>query len=150
MTAASLFASPFTESRPRVRMTHVELTEELERLRAEIARLRAGEEPLEVGQRMTTGGHLLWLLGESPAEMRVRLAADLFAARQAADSCFASDHGRALRRFRLRTEQLEGRLQHARREAQRMAEVSNGAGRGVALSLSWLLAEHDVTAPVVL
>ncbi|MFD3815187.1 hypothetical protein ACFWRZ_08975 [Streptomyces rubiginosohelvolus] len=149
MATASMFASPFAESRPRVRRTNEELTEEMNRLRAEIVRLRAGEEPLEVGQRMTTGGHLLWLLGESPAEMRARLAADLLAARQAADSCFASDHVRALRRSRRRTEQLERRLQHAQREAQRMAEVSNGAGRGVALSLSWLLAEHDVV-PVAL
>lgn len=136
-------AAPLSAARPRVRRTHDELTEELERLRGEIERLRAGEEPAEVGQPLTTGGHLLWVLSESTAEMRIRMATDLLSSSRCAHACFEGDHTRSVRRLRQRNERLEGRLQHAQREARRMADVSTGAGRGVALSLSWVLADHD-------
>ncbi|MFD7764138.1 hypothetical protein [Streptomyces microflavus] len=138
-------AAPLSETRPRVRRTHDELTGELELLRGEIERLRAGEEPAEVGQPLTTGGHLLWVLGESTAEMRTRIAAELLGARGEAHACSEGAHTQSIRRLRQRNQQLEERLHHARQEAHRMAEVSTGAGRGVALSLSWVLAYNDTT-----
>lgn len=139
----TLTATPFAEFRPPARKTYEELTAELERLRSEVARLRAGEEPAEIGQQLTTSGHLLWVLGESTPAMRAQLAANLLDCQKTAHACFEGDHERTLRRYRQRNERLEGRLLHAQKEARRMANVSSGAGRGVAMSLSWVLADHS-------
>jgi hypothetical protein len=117
-----------------------ELLAENARLRDEVARLRAGEEPAELHQPVTTGGHLLWALNHSSPDVRLSMAAGLVGAMRHSHVCFEAGHDGQLRHYRQRVDLLEDVLRSASEEARRLSEVSDGAGRGVALTMGFVLA----------
>ncbi|MFD9248311.1 hypothetical protein [Streptomyces bottropensis] len=117
------------------------LLAENERLRAEVARLRAGEEPAELHQPVTTGGHLLWALNSSSPEVRLMMANGLVGAMRHSHECFEAGHKSRLRYDGERLTRLEGALRAASDEARRLSEVSDGAGRSVALTIGFVLAQ---------
>ncbi|MEV0487292.1 hypothetical protein AB0I69_42670 [Streptomyces sp. NPDC050508] len=120
-----------------------DLEAENERLRAEIARLRAGEEPAETHQPPTTGGHVLWMLNNSTPETRVALAKSLLSAAKSGNACFEANHANHLRFYSERSSRLEATVRAGAEEARRLSEVSDGAGRGVALTIGFVLTQGD-------
>ncbi|MGA5411633.1 hypothetical protein ACPCSC_30800 [Streptomyces lavendulocolor] len=120
-----------------------QLLAENERLRAEVARLRAGEEPAELHQPVTAGGHLLWALNHSSPEVRLTMAGALLSAMRHSNDCFEGDHDTRLRLYKDRVARLEGALRAASEEASRLSEVSDGAGRGVALTIGFVLTQRS-------
>ncbi|MET9528188.1 hypothetical protein [Streptomyces coeruleorubidus] len=121
-----------------------ELLAENARLRDEVRRLRAGEEPAELHEPITTGGHLLWALNYSSPEVRLRMARGLVGAMRDAQACFEQDHENRLRFVGQRAARFETVVRNATEEAHRLSEVSDGAGRGVALTIGLVLAQGAV------
>jgi hypothetical protein len=111
------------------------------RLRAEVARLRAGEEPAELHQPVTTGGHLLWALNCSSPEVRLSMATGLVSTMRHSNVCFEANHEGHLQHYKQRVTRLEDALRSASDEARRLSEVSDGAGRSVALTIGFVLAQ---------
>jgi hypothetical protein len=116
-----------------------ELVAELEALRAEVARLRAGEEPVAPHDPLSTGGHLLWVLGHATAEMRNSLATLLIRSVQAASRCSEEDHTTRIQIFQHRADAYGSTLEHARAETERLDRTSGPEGRAVAMSLRYAL-----------
>lgn len=125
----------------RVRRDREALLAENARLRNEVARLRAGEEPAEPHQPVTTGGHLLWMLNHSAAEVRLSLATGLMAGARHSGVCFEGAHESRLRAGEEQQARMAAALRTAIEEARRLSEVSDGCGRGVALTLGFVLAQ---------
>jgi hypothetical protein len=121
------------------RRTRRELTAELDLLRAEVARLRAGEEPCGPHDPMTTGGHLLWVLGHATADMRMQLAGLLVRSMAAASMCAELDHANTVAYLRNRLEALSTSYGHAQAEAARLDRTSGPEGRAVAMALTYAL-----------
>jgi hypothetical protein len=121
------------------RKTRKELAAEVELLRAEVARLRAGETPVDPHDPLTTGGHLLWVLGHATADMRVQLANHLVTSMTAAHLCFELDHDNTVAFLRHRMETLDASHAHAREEAARLDRTSGPEGRAVAMALTYAL-----------
>jgi hypothetical protein len=115
------------------------LRAEVARLRAEVARLRAGEEPVAPHDPLSTGGHLLWVLGHATAEMRNSLATLLIRSVQAASRCSEEDHTTRIQIFQHRADAYGSTLEHARAETERLDRTSGPEGRAVAMSLRYAL-----------
>ncbi|MGC4950975.1 hypothetical protein ACLQ2N_32885 [Streptomyces sp. DT224] len=109
------------------------------RLRDEVARLREGEEPADLHEPVTAGGHLLWMLNHSTAAVRLDLANGLMQAMRHSNACLESHHEGRLQRDAARLTRAESILHHAVQEARRLAVVSDGTGRGVALTMEFVL-----------
>jgi hypothetical protein len=121
------------------RKTRKELTAEVEALRAEVARLRAGEEPVDPHDPMTTGGHLLWVLGHATPEMREQLASLLVRSMTAAQMCAELNHANTVTFLRDRLELTSRAVKHAKEEAARLDRTSGPEGRAVAMALTYAL-----------
>ncbi|MFJ5142982.1 hypothetical protein [Streptomyces sp. NPDC088707] len=125
-----------------VRRSPAELEAENALLRAEVKRLRAGEVPCDPFQPLSTGGNLLWVLGNSSADIRRDIAQSAVRAMEMAEHCAVQGHDVTLRSLRARTAHLEEVVERTRAEAKRLAAVSDGTGRGVALTLGFVLAQN--------
>ncbi|MFF0754477.1 hypothetical protein [Streptomyces sp. NPDC004267] len=123
------------------RRSPAELEAENALLRSEVARLRAGEEPCDLFQVMSTGAHLLWILGNSSADVRQQIAGAAVRAMETADRCVTLDHDNNVRFHRMRNARLEHVVEDTRAEARRLAAVSDGTGRGVAMALMLRLSQ---------
>jgi hypothetical protein len=136
-------ADPDPDTQPR--KSRSELVAEIEALRAEVARLRAGEEPVAPHDPLTTGGHLLWVLGHSTAEMRQQLATLLVRSVAAAGRCAEQDHDTRLEFAQRRADTLGATVQHVRAEVERLDRTSGPEGRAVAMAVTYALlpAEHQ-------
>lgn len=121
------------------RKSRSELVAEVKALRAEVARLRSGEEPVAPHHAMTTGGHLLWVLGHVTAEMRNNLASILIRSMSAANRCAEEDHATRLGIHRQRLEVYRQAVEHARAEAKRLDQTSGPEGRAVAMAITYAL-----------
>lgn len=121
------------------RKTRRELAAEVELLRAEVARLRAGEEPVDPHDPLTTGGHLLWILGHATADMRMQLASVLVRSMAAAQMCAELDHANTVAFLRHRLEAVSASYAHAKEEAARLDRTSGPEGRAVAMALTYAL-----------
>ncbi|MER6230938.1 hypothetical protein ACFUC2_04950 [[Kitasatospora] papulosa] len=128
--------------------SRAELEAENARLRNEVTRLRAGEEPADVFQPITTGGQFLWVLGHANPDVRQRLADQAVRALEESARCVVGDHEPLIRYLRTRNARLQGVVDAVREEAQTHAQTSSGAGRGVALAIGFRLAQSN--AQVVL
>ncbi|MEU5181212.1 hypothetical protein AB0G49_14280 [Streptomyces longwoodensis] len=124
---------------PAPDVTADELRAEVERLRGEVSRLRAGEEPVGPHEPITTGGHLLWVLGHVSAEMRQRLAGLLVRSTQTASVCAEADHERTISMLRQRTDAYAKTIEHSRTEADRLQRTGGPDARAVAMALTYAL-----------
>lgn len=115
------------------------LEAEVERLRAEVARLRAGEEPVPPHATLETGGHLLWVLGHSPSEVRERLAAGVVHTLNTTHRCYMEDHTFRIAQYEHQNNTYRSALEHAREEAARLERRSGPEGRAVALAMTYAL-----------
>jgi hypothetical protein len=119
--------------------TRKQLAAEVEALRAEVARLRAGEEPVAPHDPLTTGGHLLWVLGHANADMRQRLADICVRSLKAAGVCAEANHETTIAVLRHRLSGHANAAQLARTEAERLDRTSGPEGRAVAMALTYAL-----------
>ncbi|MGW0562870.1 hypothetical protein ACWDZ4_20180 [Streptomyces sp. NPDC003016] len=115
------------------------LEREVRALRAEVARLRAGEEPVSPHAALETGGHLLWVLGHTAAEIRQKLAAGVVHMMGTADRCHMEQHVFRISEYKHQAETYRRAMEHAREEAARLERVSGAEGRAVALSMAYAL-----------
>lgn len=113
------------------------------RLRDEVTRLRAGEEPADLCQPITTGGHLLWMLNNSAPDVRVSIASGLLRSMEQANMCCEAGHETKLLHQEQHVTRLEATLQRARDEVRRLTEISDGAGRGVALTIGFAMRQDS-------
>lgn len=127
------------DGEPMPGKSRTELVAEVETLRAEVARLRAGEEPIAPYEPMTTGGHLLWVLGHAPAPMRARLADRLVHAMRTASECGELNHTGAAAHHRRLIDSYRTTVDHVREEVARCERTSGPEGRAVALAISYAL-----------
>ncbi|AWI32631.1 hypothetical protein [Streptomyces tirandamycinicus] len=125
------------------------LADEVKQLRAEVARLRAGEEPIEPYEEMTSGGHLLWALGHAPAEIRLSVANGLVHSMNTAHRCGMENHQATIALNRRRIERLEAMRDRLHHEAKRQSQKGGPEARAVGLALSFVLA-YDTDPVTVL
>lgn len=119
--------------------TRKQLAAEVDALRTEVARLRGGEEPVAPHDPLTTGGHLLWVLGHATTEMRQRLADICVRSLKAAGACAEGDHETTIAVLRNRLAVHTNASQVARAEAERLDRTSGPEGRAVAMALTYAL-----------
>jgi hypothetical protein len=115
------------------------LEAEVVALRGEVARLRAGEEPVGPHDPLTTGGHLLWVLGHVTAEMRQHLAGLLIRSMRAASECAELDHATTIAVLQRRADGYSSVVAHARTEAERLQRTEGPEGRAAAMALTYAL-----------
>ncbi|MEU9925079.1 hypothetical protein AB0H51_27990 [Streptomyces griseoluteus] len=115
------------------------LEAEVVALRGEVARLRAGEEPVGPHDPLTTGGHLLWVLGHVTAEMRQHLAGLLIRSMRAASECAELNHATTIAVYRERSDAYGKVVAHARAEAERLQRTEGPEGRAAAMALAYAL-----------
>jgi hypothetical protein len=127
------------DDEPMPGKSRTELVAEVETLRAEVARLRDGEEPTAPYEPMTTSGHLLWVLGHAPAEMRTRLAERLVHAMRTASECGEHNHTGEAAHHRRIIDAYRTVFNRIREEVARLERTSGPEGRAVALAISFAL-----------
>ncbi|MER7937855.1 MULTISPECIES: hypothetical protein [unclassified Streptomyces] len=121
------------------RKTRRELADEVRALRSEVARLRAGEEPVAPNDPISTGGHLLWVLGHSGADMRQRLAGLLVRSLAASSACLEGDHVTRITLLERGTATRQRTLDLVTEETARLDRTSGPEGRAVAMAVRYAL-----------